>query len=100
MVIWWENSSNSAKKGGREGKSNLTPAKRATVQGRVQSLKGSLGRYQGPEQEQTQEEGGFSLEGWPMATKATGLPGLTRNQTYGGRCLILNSTSWEIETVN
>lgn len=78
----------------------MTPAKKATVQGRAQSLKGSLGRYQGPELEHTQEEAGFNLEGWAMATKATGLPGLTRNQTYWGRFLILNSTSWEIETVN
>lgn len=68
MVIWWENSSNSAKKGEREGKNNLTPAESATVQRRTQSLKGSFGRYQG----QTQEEGGFDLEGCPWQQRQLG----------------------------
>lgn len=39
-----ENSSNSGKKGGREGKGVLAPDKRTTVQGRAQVSEGNLGR--------------------------------------------------------
>lgn len=85
MVIWGDNSSNPGKKGGREGKGVLAPARRITDQGRAQSLKGRLDRCHGPELEQTQEEAGFNLKGWSMATKATGLPWLPRNQPYWGR---------------